>query len=52
MVAVPVNIAYNFFVTRIDQLVVDMEQGAQKIINMAWDLEKAGRIQIVKANTN
>ncbi len=50
LIAVPVNIAYNFFVTRIDQLIVDMEQGAQKIINLAWDLEKAGRIQIVKAS--
>ncbi len=49
IIAVPVNIAYNFFVTRIDQLIVDMEQGAQKIINLAWDLEKSGRIQIVKA---
>lgn len=49
IIAVPVNIAYNFFVTRIDQLIVDMEQGAQKVINLAWDLEKSGRIQIVKA---
>lgn len=49
IIAVPVNIAYNFFVTRIDQLIVDMEQGAQKILNLAWDLEKSGRIQIVKA---
>lgn len=46
VVAIPVNIAYNFFVTRIDQLIVDMERGAQKVINMAWDLEKDGRIQI------
>jgi biopolymer transport protein ExbB len=52
LIAVPVNIAYNFFVTRIDQLIVDMEQGAQKIINLAWDLEKAGRIRIVKAGTD
>jgi biopolymer transport protein ExbB len=49
IIAVPVNIAYNFFVTRIDRLIVDMEQGAQKILNLAWDLEKSGRIQIVKA---
>ena len=47
LIAVPVNIAYNFFVSRIDQLIVDMEQGAQKIINLAWDLEKQGRIEIV-----
>ena len=48
VIAVPVNIAYNFFVTRIDQLIVDMEYGAQKIINLAWDLEKDGKIKIVK----
>ena len=48
VIAIPVNIAYNFFVSRIDQLIVDMEHGAQKIINLAWDLEKDGRIQIIK----
>ena len=48
VIAVPVNIAYNFFVTRIDQLIVDMEYGAQKIISLAWDLEKDGKIEIVK----
>ena len=48
VIAIPVNIGYNFFVTRIDQLIVDMEQGAQKIINLAWDLEKDGQIEIIK----
>lgn len=48
VIAVPVNIGYNFFVTRIDALIVDMEQGAQKILNLAWDLEKDGKIEIVK----
>lgn len=48
VIAIPVNIAYNFFVSRIDQLVMDMEQGSQKIINLAWDLEKRGVIQVRK----
>ncbi len=48
IIAVPVSIGYNFFVTRIDQLIVDMEQGSQKIINLAWDLEKDGRLTIIK----
>jgi len=48
VVAVPVNIAYNTFVTRIDKLIVDMEHGAQKIFNLAWDLEKDGRVEIVR----
>lgn len=47
VIAIPVNIAYNFFVTRIDTLIVDMEQGAQEIINLAWDMEKAGSLEIV-----
>jgi len=47
-IAIPVNIGYNFFVTRIDKLIVDMEFGAQKIVNLAWDLEKDGRLEIMK----
>jgi biopolymer transport protein ExbB len=47
VVAVPINIMYNFFVTRIDMLIVDMEQGAQKMINLAWDLERDGKLEIV-----
>lgn len=50
VIAVPVNIAYNFFVTRIDTLIVDMEQGAQRIINLAWDLDKEGKIRILSKN--
>ncbi|MDH3205376.1 MAG: MotA/TolQ/ExbB proton channel family protein [Gemmatimonadota bacterium] len=50
VVAVPVNIAYNVFVTRIDKLIIDMEQGAQKIFNLAWDLEKDGKVEIMQKN--
>ncbi len=48
VIAIPVNIAYNFFVTRIDKLIVDMESGTQRILNVAWDLEKAGQLQVVE----
>jgi biopolymer transport protein ExbB len=47
LIAVPVNIGYNFFVTRIDTLILDMEQGSQRILNLAWDMEKDGRLQVV-----
>ena len=47
IVAIPVNIGYNYFVTRIDQLIVDMEEGTQQILNLAWDLEKSDRLKIV-----
>lgn len=46
-IAIPVNIFYNYFVYRIDKLIVDMEQGAQEVLNLAWDLEKAGTLTIV-----
>jgi biopolymer transport protein ExbB len=47
-IAIPVNIAYNYFVTRIDSLILDMEQGTQQILNLAWDMEKEGKLTIVK----
>ena len=52
LIAVPVNISYNFFVTRIDKLIVDMEQGTQKILNLAWDMEKSGQIQILREGSD
>jgi len=47
VIAIPVNIAYNFFVTRIDQLIRDMEVGAQRIFQLAWDMEKDGDLKVV-----
>ncbi len=49
LIAVPVNIAYNFFVTRIDKLILDMEQGSQQLLNLAWDMEKEGKIRVVQS---
>ena len=46
IIAVPINICYNYFVTRIDTLIMDMEQGAQRILNLAWDLEKDGSLAV------
>lgn len=47
IIAIPVNIGYNFFVTRIDTLILGMEQGSQKILELAWDMEKEGDLQVV-----
>ncbi|MEX0935899.1 MAG: MotA/TolQ/ExbB proton channel family protein [Gemmatimonadota bacterium] len=47
LIAVPTNIGYNFFVTRIDKLIVDMEQGTQQLLNLVWDLENEGKLQMV-----
>ena len=50
-IAIPVNIGYNYFVTRIDSLIMDMEQGTQQILNLAWDMEKEGKLDIVMKET-
>lgn len=36
-IAVPVNVAYNFFVSRIDRVIVEMEEGSAAVINLFWD---------------
>jgi biopolymer transport protein ExbB len=41
IIAVPVNVCYNFFVTRIDLLIIDMEAGAARIFNLVWELTDA-----------
>lgn len=46
-IAIPVNIGYNFFVTRIDKLIVDMEESTQKVLNIAWDLEREGTLRVM-----
>lgn len=37
MIAIPINIAYNFFVTRIDRLILDMQQAGAAVLALAWD---------------
>jgi biopolymer transport protein ExbB len=49
LIAVPVNIAYNFFVSRVDKLIRDMEEGSAQVLNMIWDLERDGRIDLSPA---
>jgi biopolymer transport protein ExbB len=48
LIAIPTNMFYNFFVSRIDKLIVDMEQGTQQILNLVWDMEKQGRVRSVE----
>jgi biopolymer transport protein ExbB len=44
IIAVPVNIGYNFFVTRIDKLIVDMEEGTGAVLRLIWSLESEGAL--------
>ncbi len=46
-IAIPVNIGYNYFVSRIDKLVVDMEESTQQVLNIAWDLERDGKLTVI-----
>jgi biopolymer transport protein ExbB len=39
MIAIPVSIGHNYFVSRIDSLVIDMEESAQKMIDMLHAME-------------
>lgn len=38
IIAIPINIAYNYFVTRIDSLIIAMERGSTAVLNLMWDV--------------
>ncbi|MGH7481531.1 MAG: MotA/TolQ/ExbB proton channel family protein [Longimicrobiales bacterium] len=42
-IAIPINIAHNYFVTRIDRLVIDMEESAQKMVDALHEMEAVRR---------
>lgn len=37
-IAIPVNLAYNFFVTRVDKLIIDMEKGTAAVLDLIWEM--------------
>lgn len=41
-IAVPVHIAHHFFVSRVDELVAEMEEGTQAVLDLIYELEKDG----------
>lgn len=41
-IAIPVNVAYNYFVSRIDKLIMDMESGSARVLNLIWNLNRRG----------
>jgi biopolymer transport protein ExbB len=44
LIAIPVNVAYNYFVTRIDRLILDMEQGTHAMRKLLWDVFGTGEL--------
>jgi biopolymer transport protein ExbB len=51
LIAIPVNLGYNFFVSRIDTLILDMEQGAQKVLDLAYSMGVGGQLDSTGAGT-
>ena len=43
-IAIPVSIAHNYFVSRIDSLVIDMEESAQRTIDALHEIETRGAV--------
>jgi biopolymer transport protein ExbB len=44
-IAIPVSIAHNYFVSRIDSLVIDMEESAQKMVDALHAIEAKGSVR-------
>lgn len=44
-IAIPVSIAHNYFVSRIDRLVIDMEESAQRTIDHLHQMETRGAVR-------
>jgi biopolymer transport protein ExbB len=43
-IAIPINIMHNYFVTRVDRLVIDMEESAQKMIDTLHEIEAGAAV--------
>ncbi len=40
-IAIPMNIMHNYFVTKVDHMVIDMEESAQKMVDVLREIETA-----------
>jgi biopolymer transport protein ExbB len=40
-IAIPVNIMHNYFVTRVDKMIIDMEESSENIVDTVYNLEQA-----------
>jgi len=49
IIAIPVNLSYNFFVTRIDKLIQDMEEGTAMVLELVWNIEKSHKRRLAAA---
>jgi len=49
IIAIPVNLGYNFFVTRIDKLIQDMEEGTAMVLELVWNIERSRNKRLAAA---
>jgi biopolymer transport protein ExbB len=42
-IAIPVNIMHNYFVTRVDKMIVDMEESSENIVDTVYQMDKAAQ---------
>lgn len=51
LIAIPINIAYNYAVSRIDQLILDMDAASNTVMNLIWDVFGERRAPVPAAAT-
>ena len=44
-IAIPVNIMHNYFVTRVDKMIIDMEESSGNIVDTVYNLERSKKAQ-------
>ncbi len=44
-IAVPVHLAHHFFISRVDRLVAEMEQGAQAVLDLIYRIEQDAAVE-------
>lgn len=42
IIAIPSSLAHNYYVTRVDRLIQEMEKGTAAVLRLVWDSEKLG----------
>jgi biopolymer transport protein ExbB len=44
-IAIPVNIMHNYFVTRVDKMIIDMEESSENIVDTVYGMDQAKRTE-------
>ncbi len=44
-IAIPVNIMHNYFVTRVDKMIIDMEESSENIVDTVYNMDQARKTE-------